>query len=214
MMPKNNLILIGGGGNCESCIEVIEKEDKYKIIGILDKKEKVGTSVSGYNIISTDDEIENLIKKNYFFLITIGQIKSANLRLRLFLKLKELNASIATIISPFAYLSKNALIGEGTVIMHGAIVNTGVSIGENNILNTGCIIEHNTRIGSHCHISTQSVINGGCKIEDQVFIGSGAIILHQIEVCRGSVVGAGSIINKNIAKPGVYVGNPARMIKV
>lgn len=211
-MPKNKLILIGGGGHCESCIDVIEQENKFEIIGILDKKELVGTSILGYDVIGTDDEIMNLRKKNYSFLITVGQIKSAKLRLRIFLQLKELNASIATIISPLAYISKSAHIGKGTIIMHGVIVNTGVSIAENNVLNSGCILEHNTDIGSHCHISTQTVINGGCKIEDEVFVGSGTVILNQIKVCGGTIIGAGTVVNKNISIAGTYIGNPARMI--
>ncbi|MBI4309254.1 MAG: acetyltransferase, partial [Candidatus Omnitrophica bacterium] len=39
-MVKKNLILIGGGGHCKSCIDVIESENKFKIAGIVDTKER------------------------------------------------------------------------------------------------------------------------------------------------------------------------------
>ena len=45
-MSKNNLILIGGGGHCKSCIDVIEQENKFNITGILDVKEKVINAIN------------------------------------------------------------------------------------------------------------------------------------------------------------------------
>ena len=61
---KDKLILIGGGGHCASCIDVIEQEGKFKIDGIIDKRENVGLSLLGYKYIGTDDEISNLIKQD------------------------------------------------------------------------------------------------------------------------------------------------------
>ena len=61
-----NLILIGGGGHCKSCIDVIEHENKYKIVGILDMAEKVGQKVLGYKIIGSDSDISTYVKKRMF----------------------------------------------------------------------------------------------------------------------------------------------------
>ena len=49
---KEKIILIGGGGHCHSVIDVIEQEDKYEIIGIVDKKEVIGKDILGYKIIA------------------------------------------------------------------------------------------------------------------------------------------------------------------
>ncbi len=211
-MIKNKLILIGGGGHCKSCIDVIEQENKYEIIGILDKEESIGTTVLGYKVIGTDAKIAELNNKECSFLITIGQIKSPALRETLYLKLENLNAEIATIVSPSAYVSKHAEIRKGNIIMNGSIINAGVKIYENNILNTGCLIEHDVQIGNHCHISTMSVLNGGCKIGNKVFIGSNVTISNQVQICNNVIVGAGTVILKNIDRPGIYVGNPGKKI--
>ncbi len=71
---NNELILIGGGGHCKSCIDVIEQSGQYKIAGILDKRENIGQTVLGYEIIGEDEQIESLAKKGFIFLITLGQI--------------------------------------------------------------------------------------------------------------------------------------------
>ena len=86
-MRNSSLILVGGGGHCKACIDVIEEEGRYAIHGILDTAEKQGHSILGYPVIGTDNAIDVFISKGYFFLITIGQIKSAELRKKIFQKL-------------------------------------------------------------------------------------------------------------------------------
>ena len=63
MKKKQPIILIGGGGHCISCIDVVEKTDQYEILGILDVKAKVGTKIGKYEVIGTDDEIPKLTNK-------------------------------------------------------------------------------------------------------------------------------------------------------
>ena len=73
------LYLIGGGGHCKSCIDVIEQTQEYKIEGIFDVKERVGEKVLGYEIIGDDNDIEKYQEDQNYFLITIGQIKTLSL---------------------------------------------------------------------------------------------------------------------------------------
>ncbi len=44
---KPRIVLIGGGGHCKSCIDVIEQEDKYSIAGIVDVMEKLHQKILG-----------------------------------------------------------------------------------------------------------------------------------------------------------------------
>ena len=62
------LILLGGGGHCKACIDVIEQEGSYEIIGILDIPDMVGKKILGYPVIGTDDEIDRFIRKDILFL--------------------------------------------------------------------------------------------------------------------------------------------------
>ena len=207
------LILIGGGGHCKACINVIEQTNQYEIIGILDQAKLRGTSVLGYKIVGTDADIAYYKTLGFHFLITVGQIKTADLRKKLFGSLIDNDTLIATIISPQANVSKYAQIKKGTIIMHGVTVNASVVIGENCILNTGCNVEHDVVIGHHTHVSTHAVINGNCNIGNQVFIGSNATISSQISLTNSVIIGAGAVVVKNIIEKGTYVGNPLRQIK-
>lgn len=195
---KPELILIGGGGHCKSCIDVIERENKYRIAGIVDTHEKKKQHVLGYEIIACDDELTELSKQCPNFLITVGQIRNPAVRISLFNRLKKENVCFPAIVSPRAYISLHASIGEGTVVMHGVVVNAGAVIGKNCIINTSAIIEHDAVIGDHCHISTSCVVNGGAKIGNCSFVGSNTVVREYIEIGENSVIGAGLRIMESI----------------
>lgn len=206
-MNQRNLILIGGGGHCKSVIDVAESAG-YNIIGILDIPENIGKSVLDYKVIGTDDDILQFADKAEF-IITVGFIKSPAIRMRIFDKVKEAGGKLATIIASTAHVSRYASLGEGTVVMHQTVVNAGARIGENCIINTFCNIEHDALIGDQCHISTGAMINGDCKVGKLCFIGSQSVLANGISICDDVIVGAGSLVRKNILKPGIYSGNPA-----
>ncbi len=187
-----SLYLVGGGGHCHSCIDVIEQSAEYKIAGIFDIKENVGKNVLGYPIIGIDDDLKKYIKPENYFFITVGQIKSADLRITLYEVLKNNGANIATIISPRAYVSKYASVDEGTIVMHDSLINTYAEVGVNCIINTKTLIEHDAKVGNHCHISTATVVNGNCVIKDQCFIGSNAVLKEGIIVAEKTIIPAGS----------------------
>ncbi len=209
----NKLILIGGGGHCMSCIDVIEQENKFQITGILDSQIAKDTLLSRYPVLGNDDMIEDLIAEGHYFLITVGQIKTPVVRKQIFEKLKERNAKIATVFSPLAYISQNAVIGEGTIILHGAVINAGINIGDNCIINTKALVEHDVKIGNHVHLSTGAIINGGCSVGNGSFVGSGAVLANHTVITENVVIGAGAVVVKNVLTEGVFAGNPAKRIK-
>lgn len=182
------IILIGGGGHCHSCIDVIEEQGLYKIIGIIDNNKSLNDKVLNYPVIGKDADIPELMKKCNNFLITIGQIKTAEVRKNIFEKLSKLNVHFPVITSPRSIISKHAQIGAGTIVMHGAIINANCRIGTNCIINSMSLCEHDVSIGNNCHISTAAVVNGDCIIEDESFIGSNSSIKQGITIKRGSVI--------------------------
>lgn len=201
------LLLIGGGGHCKSVIDVAESAG-YTILGILDMPEMVGTSVLGYPVLGTDDDIPQYVDKAEF-IITVGFIKNPAIRIKLYNRVKEAGGKLVTIIASTAYVSKYATIGEGTVVMHHAFVNAGAKVGNNVILNTFTNVEHDAVIGDQCHISTGTMVNGDCKVGANCFIGSQSILANGITVGDDIVVGAGSLVRKSINIKGIYSGNPA-----
>lgn len=188
----NELILLGGGGHCRSCIDVIEAHGGWKIAGILDMAVRIGERMFGHEIIGTDDDIHRWATHGMKFLVTVGQIKSPDCRVALYERVRAVNGQLVSIVSPLAYVSPRAELGQGTIVMHGALVNCGAKIGANVIVNSKALIEHDAEIGDHCHISTSAIVNGGVAVGSRTFIGSNAVLHHGVRVPAGHCVAAGA----------------------
>jgi sugar O-acyltransferase (sialic acid O-acetyltransferase NeuD family) len=200
------IILIGGGGHCRSCIDVIEAEGKYQIFGIVCSTSGSSYPVSGYPIVGCDHDLNMLLEQVSAALITVGQIKNPDSRLRLFNLLKSYGALMPVIKSPSAYCSRRASIGEGSILMHGSVVNTNVTIGMNCIINSQALIDHDAQIGDHCHISTGARVNGSVRIGRGSFIGSGAVLREGITVGDYSVIGGGSFVRHDVPAACIFRG--------
>tara|TARA_B110000438_G_scaffold296893_1_gene342315 strand:+ start:974 stop:1552 length:579 start_codon:yes stop_codon:yes gene_type:complete len=190
-----NILLIGAGGHAKSCIDVIEKQKKYKIIGLIDKN-KSAKNLFKYPIIDENIDINILYRKCKNILIAVGQIKSPSIRIKLFKKYKKFGFNFPTIISPLAHVSKYSSISEGTIIMHHAMVNASCKIGISCIINSKALIEHDVEIGNFCHISTSTILNGNVKVGNKIFIGSNSTISNSIKIKDNVIIPAMSFINK------------------
>jgi len=199
----NNIVLLGAGGHCKSCIEIIETLEKYKIKGIVDKN-KSERKFMGYKILGSDQNLKDLLSENDFGLVCVGQIKSPNIRIKLFDLLKNQSIKIATIKSKNSIISRNTIIKKGTITMHNTVINSGVEIGSNCIINTGSIIEHDSIIDDHCHISTGVIVNGNVRIGYGSFIGSGCIIKQGVNIGERVIVSAGEKIMNDIPSNTIY----------
>ena len=190
------IILIGAGGHCVSCIDVIEMQRKFKIVGLVDNKKK--NFLLNYKIIGNDNKLKKFSRRIQYALITIGHIKNSKIRENLFKKVLNYGFKFPTIVSPLSYISKRATIGEGTIVMHGSIINAGAKIGKNCIINNKTLIEHDVVVEDNCHLSTRSTVNGGVTIKKNSFIGSCSVIKQNIEIGKNCFVNANLFIEKNL----------------
>lgn len=190
------IYLIGAGGHCKSCIDVVEATGEYKIAGLFDLKKNQGQKIGVYEIIGGDEDIHRYVKAGSEFLITIGQIRNVELRVKTAKLLKELDATVATVISPRAYVSKTARVKPGTIVMHDVIVNSYAQVGEHCILNTRSLIEHDAVVDNFCHISTGAVLNGSVHVKQKSFVGSLSVTQEGLVVPEGSVLSAGTFHKK------------------
>jgi sugar O-acyltransferase (sialic acid O-acetyltransferase NeuD family) len=209
---KQPLLLVGGGGHCASCSEVIESSGLWEIAGIIDNADRIGQEISGYPIIGADENLPSFSAKIPNAIVTVGQLKSPAIRQRLFQAIIAAGFMVPKVIASSAVVSRRSTIGAGTIIMHRCVVNAGAVIGRNCIINTGAIVEHDAVIGDDTHISTGSIVNGSCSVGSGCLVGSGAVLRNGVSIADGVIVGAGAVVVSSLDSPGVYVGNPARKI--
>ena len=114
-------------------------------------------------------------------------------------------------IGPFVEIQKSVTIGNNTKIQSHSFICELVNIGNNCFISHGAMFINDT-------FSDGAPAGGDVTkwkkthIGNHVSIGTNATILP-VRICDNVVVGAGSVVTKDITKPGIYAGNPAKLIQ-
>ncbi len=114
-------------------------------------------------------------------------------------------------IGPFTEIQNNVTIGSRTKVQSHSFICSLVTIGDN------CFIGHGVMFINDV-FSTGGPAGGdsskwkSTSIGNHVSIGSNATILP-VSICDHTVIGAGAVVAKDITTPGIYAGNPARLVR-
>ncbi len=124
-----------------------------------------------------------------------------------------LDCQYAKAIHPTAIVSKDSIIGDGTVVFAGAVIQPNTKIGKHVIINTAASIDHDNIIGDYAHISPQAALCGHVEVGEGSHVGVGAVVIPQVKIGKWCTIGAGAVIIKDVPDYSTVVGNPGRIIK-
>ena len=111
-------------------------------------------------------------------------------------------------VGPFVEIQTNVTIGKNSRIQSHSFICSAVVIGEDCFIGHGTVFVNDKFSNNKVNYERdfeETIIN------DNVIIGSNATILP-VEICSGAIIGAGSVVTKNIDQPGKYAGNPAKLV--
>ena len=209
-----NLVLIGGGNQAHYTIDIIEKERKYNIVGIIDSVHPVGSDRFGYKIIGRQENLKELIKEYNIEagIISIGDNWS---RYYVYNQIVELipNFPFVNAIHPSVIIGNDVKLGKGIVAMAGCIFNPKSTIEDFTFFATGAQVEHDCYIDKFSSISAGSVTGGYVKIGKFSAITLGTTIIDRVEIGENTVVGSGSLVVKSLPDDVLAYGNPAKIIR-
>ena len=119
-----------------------------------------------------------------------------------------------TFIHPTALiLDDEVIIGEGSFIGANSILTTNIQIGNHAILNRGNHIGHDCIIGNYFSAMPGSIVSGNVHIGNGVYLGTNSTIIEKKYLLHDIVIGANSVVIRDIAESGTYVGVPAKKIE-
>ena len=113
-------------------------------------------------------------------------------------------------VGPFCEIQKGVVIGEKTRVQSHTFICELVSIGDHCFIGHGVMFINDLFDGGGPSGDPEKW--KGTRIGNQVSVGSNATILP-VSICDQVVIGAGSVVTKDITRPGVYAGNPARFLR-
>jgi sugar O-acyltransferase (sialic acid O-acetyltransferase NeuD family) len=211
---KRRILLFGGGNQVHYTIDIIEKENKYEIVGIIDSVHEIGTERYGYNVLGRQENLSDIVKEHNIDagIITIGDNWSRSIVYNAITKQMP-SFQFVNAIHPSVIIGKNVDLGFGVVMMAGVIVNPLAKIGNFTFFATGCQIEHDCIIEDYASVSAGSVMGGYVTIGKFSAITLGVTILDRLKIGENSVIGSGSLVLKDIPDNVLAHGNPINKIR-
>lgn len=212
-LPLKKLGIIGSGDLGQLIAHHAVQTGKYVVAGFFDDVKSVGEIAGDYKIIgSSEDVIASAESKQVDELIIAIGYKHFARRKDLFLKLLG-KVKFANVIHPSSYVDFSCKLGTGIFILPGCTLDINVQLGDNVLLNTGCVIAHDSKIGAHSFLSPAVAMAGFSSVGESCNIGINTTIIDNITIGNNVQTGGATVVINDLLEPGLYVGNPARLIR-
>lgn len=209
-----NIILFGSSGHAKVVIDIIEKQDQYTLVGLLDSYREPGETTLGYPVLGSEADLPALVERHALngILIAVGDNYG---RAAVAGKVREVAPTLPFVsaIHPTAVVGRGVSVGDGTVVMAGAILNPGSAVGRHCIVNTKASLGHDSVMSDFASIAPGSTIAGDCHIGTGAAISIGATVRQKLEIGEHSLVGAGSLVLQHVESYSLVYGVPAARVR-
>ena len=209
-----DIVIIGGGDQAHYTIDIIHKEGKLNIIGIVDAQAEIGSKKHGYPILGRQESIKEIAETHQIDggIIAIGDNWTRYI-VATEIKKHIPNFKFFNAIHPSCIIGENVKFGSGVVAMAGCIFNPKSVIGDHTFFATGAQIEHDCKIGNYASISAGSITGGYVEMEEFSAITLGVTVMDRIKIGRNSVIGSGSLVINDFPENVLAYGSPAKIIR-
>ncbi len=212
----NEIVIIGAGGFGREVKWLIERinstQEKlmWNLLGFIDDNLNLGDIVDGLPVIGNIEYLKKLDKE----INVVCAVGNSKIRKSIIGNLKHnKNLNFPNIIDPSLISSNLVTMGQGNIICAGNIITVNVGIGDFCIVNLNCTIGHDAVIEDYVTVFPNVNISGNVTVGEQSEIGTGSKIIQGLKINPNCIIGAGSVIVRDLICRGTYVGVPAKLIK-
>lgn len=213
-MSEKMVIVSAGGLGREVMWQIKDANkmiNKYEILGFVDSnKSLIGVEVDGFPVLGDDDWLVQCLDEiNVVIAVGSGKLrKSIYERLSVNSQLK-----FPSVFAEDVKCSDTVAFGQGCIVCLSNIITVDSTIGDFVVLNPDCTVGHDVVIDNYVTLNYSVNISGNVHIHDCVEIGTGTNVIQGKTIGNNAIIGAGSVVTRDIPDNCTAVGIPAKPIK-
>ncbi len=216
MVDVRLYVLWGSAGHAKVLSEAICRLGG-KVIALFDNSPTAVSALPEAPLIGGFDAFSLWVKnqsemQRLYGLVAIGGARGRD-RLTLQQVMVDHGLCVQPLVHPQAFVANSAELGAGTQVMALAVVAAEARLGAACIINHKASVDHECEIGDGVHVAPGATLCGCVVVEPFAFIGAGSIVLPRLRIGRDSIVGAGSVVTRDVPAGVVVAGNPARILR-
>lgn len=218
-MKMKDIAIYGAGGFGREVACLIRKinescsETVWSLVGFFDDGVEIGTPVSHFGLCLGGMAELNQWPTPLNVCIAIGKGSTIE---KIVGKITNPQVEFPNVIHPqVVFNDKESLrMGKGNIIQANCLFSCDVTIGDFNVMNGSVVFGHDVIVGSYNSFMPAIRVSGEVKIGNCNFFGVGSIILQQLTIKNNTTLAAGSVLMTKPKEGGLYIGVPAKMMKI
>lgn len=214
-MSCERVVIIGAGGHAREVAEILRHQTREgagpRLVGfVADDPSNYPAEVGGVRFLGDWSWFDAADAEGLAVICAVGLPR---LRRYLAARAAARGIPLASAVSPLAYVSPGASLGEGVMIFPHAFVSAGSSLGDHSVVNVGASVSHDSRVGRFGTLGPGVRVAGRVNVGEGCFLGVGSSVIDGVSVGAWATVGGGACVTRDLPDNVTAVGVPARVIK-
>ena len=215
-MALRPLILVGAGGFARETVELVRAVNavapRWDLLGVVDDDPRLAdATVAGLPVVGPVDEVVG--RADTAVVVCVGNPSNFVSRARLVERLGLPSDRYATLVHPTAVIPSTATIGAGTVIHATTVLTTDVRVGRHVAVMPAVVLTHDDVVGDFATFGAGVRLAGAVEVGTGAYVGSAAVVREHRRLGDWCLIGAGSVVTRDVPAGEVWAGVPARRLR-
>lgn len=218
-MTARPLLLVGAGGLARETLAACRATNAahdapvWDVLGMLDDNpERHGDVIDGVPVLGPSGAVHD--HPDAQVVICTASVGNQASRRLIAGRLGLETERYGTVVHPLASVAPGVEIGTGSVLMAFTAITAPQRIGGHVVLMPHCTITHDDQVSDYVTFAARVALAGSVTVGEAAYLGSGCLVREGLTIGEHAIIGMGSVVLENVPAYEVWVGSPARRLRV